>query len=131
MNGYSATRIATNISGPTVYGASLSAEVISRPSAVTAGGSTSIRLDVVASSVTVGGGITVALQTRAGGTWTTVASSNASKSITANGVTTLSLLANRAADQADLPLGEQVRVILTTGVGSSIQIDNIEILQAL
>lgn len=107
---------------------------ISKEWGVTAGGSRGLRIDVKLSAVTVVGSIAVKLQHRSPGTssYSTVASTNGTASVSADGVVSLTMLDTRSADQADLPLKSMIRVVLTTtNAGDAVTVDNVWIQQPL
>lgn len=88
------------------------------------------RCDMVCSSVTVSSGITVKLQQRSkGGAYADLSSGNASVSITGNGSFSITLLLERAGDQADLPLKQSCRLVISTGAGDSVTFDEITVQQ--
>lgn len=88
------------------------------------------RADLVCSGVTVTTGITVKLQHRAlGGAYADLASSNASVSVTGNGTVSIVLHVQRAGDQADLPLRQGCRLVVTTGAGDAVTFDKISVQQ--
>lgn len=88
------------------------------------------RADIVCSSVTVAAGITAKLQHRtSGSSYEDLNSANASVSITGDGVFSIVLHVQRAADQADLPLRQQCRIVMTTGLGDAVTIDKVVIQQ--
>ncbi len=88
------------------------------------------RADVVCSSVTAFTGITVKLQHRAvEGAYANLSSANGSVAVTGNGTFSIVLHVQRAADQADLPLRKQCRLVVTTGAGDAVTFDNIIIQQ--
>lgn len=89
------------------------------------------RADIVCSSVTVTTGITAKVQIDPAATnnYVDLASGNASVSITADGVFSIKLNIQRAADQADLPLAKPCRILITTGAGDAVTIDKIYIQQ--
>lgn len=92
--------------------------------------SINFRADIVCSAVTVATGITVKLQHRAvGGSFEDLTSANASASITGNGTFSIVLHVQRAADQADLPVRKQCRLVVTTGAGDAVTFDEITVQQ--
>jgi hypothetical protein len=128
MNGYSPKQLVIT---PITVGASVTALQIGSEFGVSAGGARSIRLDIQASAVTAGGGITVALQHKIFDTWTALSSANASVAISANGRVAIRMFIERSADQADMPLAKNARLVITTGVGSAVTIDKASVLQEL
>ena len=125
-NGYSPKAI---LKASKVLGASLTDEVIAE-SGLSASGSRNLRLDIKAESVTVGAGITLQLQQLVVDEWKDLTSANSSVSITADSTVTIKLLELIAADQADLPLAKQIRVVATTGAGSAVTLSSVLLLQA-
>jgi len=116
-----------------VLGASLTNEAISNEIGLTYNGSLNLRVDVVTSAVTVGAGITVKLQMRSGNfeAWADVAGANASASVTAAGTFSMRQNVEVAADQANMPLKKQVRVVATTGAGSAVTINEVRCSQGM
>ncbi len=95
---------------------------------VTAGGAKMLRVDVRVSGVTVVGSITLKLQHSVTGSdvFVDLAGANASVAVTADGIFSLTQLAERSADQANLPLRKQVRVVaVTTDGGDELTVDNV------
>ena len=108
-------------------------EAVSQDAGLTAGGCLNLRVTVEASSVTVVGSITAKLQHRSpGGAFADLAGANASVTITADGSFSMRQNVQVSADQANMPLHKQVRVVLTTtNAGDEITIDKIYIQQEL
>lgn len=104
--------------------------VVLGTSGLSAQGGRSLRLNLKVSGVTVGSGISVKLQHLIVDTFVDLASANSSVSIIANGVATLNMDAARTADQVDMPIAKQIRVVVTTAAGAAIQFDEVELLQA-
>lgn len=129
-NGYAPRNILLNTEGASL-GASETDTVITKDTPIYASGSIRLRIDLSVSGVTVGGGITVQLQQFTAGVWSDLTTTNSTASITGNGVFSIKLLVERAADQADMPLGQKVRLVGTTGAGSAVTFDIIQILQGL
>lgn len=127
-NGYSPKQL---LAVPVTLGASVSAQQVGDEYGVSAGGALNIRVDILVSGVTAGSGISAKLQQRTFSTWTDISSANGTVAITANGQVSIRLMVARTADQADMPLQKQVRVVLTTGTGSAVTVDKICILQPL
>ena len=123
-NGYSPTD--KKIAGLQPIGASES-EVLVGSLGLSAGGSRHLRIDIAVSSVTVTTGITAKLQMapRGGDTFTDLAGANASVAITGNGVFSLTQAVERAADQANMPLMKNIRVVITTQAGDAVTVDNV------
>lgn len=76
------------------------------------------KVNIVITAITVGGGITAKLQSHNGSTWVDVAS----VSITSTGVFVIKI---HPYDGNDIVLDERVRVVCTTGIGSSVTISNV------
>lgn len=129
-NGYSPRGILKNTAGVTL-GASETDTVISSEAPIYNSGSVRLRVNAVSSSTTVGAGITLQLQHFLAGVWEDLTSTNSSASVTGDGVFDIKLLVERAADQADMPLGEKVRVVCTTGAGSAVTFTRLDLLQGL
>jgi len=126
-NGYSPKELAAI---PQRVLASQSVQV-GKEEGLSAGGSIHLRVDILVSAVTVGSGITAKLQQKRFDTWADLASANSSVAITAAGEVTIRLLVERAADQADMPLAKQVRVVVTTAAGAAVTVDKVRLLQSL
>jgi hypothetical protein len=110
---------------PGTYGASLTNAPISREYPITASGSRACAIKLVASAFTAGAGISLKLQTACGSDWVDVKS----VSVSGTGATYLRLLDVVSADQSVLPLLLKGRLVITTGAGSSITVDTIEVVQ--
>ena len=130
-NAYSPTEVLLTGGTPIVIGAAVSNQVVSKDSPLTAGGSQNLRVDLKVSTVTAGAGITAKLQHRSIDSWSDLAGANASVAITADGEFSITQLMARAADQANMPIKKQIRVLITTGAGSAVTVDNIKISQPL
>jgi hypothetical protein len=126
MSGYPLKSI---LKSTVVLGASVTAQELGT-FGVSGQGSRSLRVNLKAESVTAGAGISVSLQHLIAGTYVALASSNASVAITADGVYSIRLDVAKAADQVDMPLSNQLRVVITTGVGSAVTISVLDLLQA-
>jgi hypothetical protein len=131
MNGYAPKDIKAEALQP--LSGIVSAFPISQDAGLSAGGALHLRMDVKASAVTVAGAITAKLQMRApNGSFTDLAGANASVSITAAGIFSMTQLVERAADQPNMPLQKQIRVVLTTtNAGDAVTIDNVFLYQEL
>lgn len=129
-NGLSPKEILLDTAGVTL-GASVSNQVVSKEEGLSAGGALNLRITFKASSVTSSTGITAKLQHKIVDTWTDVNSANASVAITANGVYSIKLNKEVAADIADMPLCKQVRLVCSTGAGDAVTFNNILIQQEL
>jgi hypothetical protein len=130
-NAYSPQDVLLTGSVPIILGASVSNRVISKEIALTAGGSQNLRIDFAVSGFTLGGGITVKLQHKSIGVWSDLAGANASHAVTANGEHSITQLMVRSADQPNMPIKKQVRVLITTGAGSAVTVDAIRVSQPL
>lgn len=108
-------------------------QAISKDTGLTSGGALHLRVDIKVSGVTQVGTITAKLQHRApNGSFEDLAGANASVTITAAGIVTLTQLVERSADQANMPIRKQLQVVLTTtNAGDALTIDNIWIYQEL
>jgi len=109
-------------------GASQTATPISDTFAITEDGSKNFIVDVDVSSVTVGGGISIALEDTSNG-FTSSEVKSKTTAITADGTVSLSFLAELAGDQTNLPLRSDARIVITTGAGSAVTIDEIRVVQ--
>ena len=101
---------------------------------VTAGGSRNLRVDLDLSGVTVVGSITAKLQMAPTGsnTYSDLAGANASVSITADGVVSMTQNVQVSADQPNMPLMKQLRVVITTtDAGDQVTIDKVWVSQEL
>jgi len=117
-----------------VFGASVTAIQVGKVFQVTSGGSLSIRIDLVADTVTAGAGITWKLQSMSGvdkdgaDNWI---DASGTVDITAAGSTTLALnVQNTASDEQYLPLRPTARIVITTGAGSAVTVEQLNITQA-
>lgn len=126
-NGYSPKEL---VAVPQVIGASQSVQV-GKEEGLSAGGSIHLRVDALVSGVTVGSGITLKLQQKRFDSWADLASANSTLAITANGEYTLRLMVERAADQADMPLAKQVRLVVVTAAGAAVTVEKARLLQSL
>jgi len=108
-------------------------EQISSVFGLTAGGSLNLRVDVVASGVTVVGELGLKLQHKAPGDsspWQDIIGT--STSITGNGVFSMTQNVQVAAHQQNMPLRKTVRAVLTlNNAGDRVTIDNVWVSQAL
>lgn len=94
---------------------------------VTPGGAKAIVVDMYTSSVTVAAGITAKIQDSSDGTnWNDVKTGAIANGST---FTSISLLAERAADQSVLPMRQHARLVVTTGAGDTVTFDKIRIIQ--
>lgn len=128
MNGYSPKSM---IKATKVVGASEAGLQVSESMGLTAGGSCSLRVDIKVEAVTVGAGITFKLQHMVVDTFKDLSSANSSVAITANGTYSLKMNVNIAADQVDMPLAKQIRVVAVTGAGSAVTISQMQLLQEI
>ena len=108
-------------------------QAISEDIGLTHGGSLHLRIDIEASGVTAIGTITAKLQHRSpGGTYADLVGANASVIITAAGTFSITQAAERAADQANMPIRKMVRVVLTTtNAGDAVTISKVYVQQEL
>lgn len=92
-----------------------------------------LRVDVKASAVTVVGSITAKLQHRSpNGSFVDLVGANASVVISADGLFTITQLVERSADQPNMPIRKQIRVVITTtNAGDEVTVDNVWLYQAL
>ena len=104
-------------------GASETNTVVSREFPITGGGSRQLVARVKTSATTVAVGITFGIQSSMDGSvWVKAAKTTA---ITGDGNFTLSLIAELAGDQASLPLLPRARIVVTSGAGDAVTIDNV------
>lgn len=111
-------------------GASQTDSVISKENfSITARGALNFVVHVKTSSTTVAAGITAKLQTRTNTqhAW----QDSKTVSVTGNGSFFIKLQTNASGDQSFLPLLAAGRVVISTGVGDTVDIDAVEILQEL
>lgn len=125
MSGYA---IKSLIGQSAIVGASVTAQELGT-SGLSSLGAKSLRVHIKAEDVTVATGITVRLQQLVFSTWSNLASANSSVSITADGNYVIRMDNIRSADQADMPLSKQIRVVITTGAGDAVTISGLELLQ--
>jgi len=124
------------VSASIIFGASKTAVQVGRIFQVTAKGSLNMRVDLVADTVTAGAGITWKLQSSSGvdkdgadnwidfGAPTTVA-------ITTAASTTLALnVQDTTSDEGYLPLRPKGRIVITTGAGSTVTVEQLRVTQA-
>lgn len=109
-------------------GASQTNKVVSKIFAVSALGSKNLRVKVTSASTTVAAAISFKLQ-HASSDGDTFITTTKSTSITADGDFYLTLNAEVAGDQAELPLQVQARVVVTTGAGDSVKITSVKVMQ--
>jgi hypothetical protein len=126
MSGYPSKSI---LKAPLVVGEEETSLVVAT-FGVSGQGSRSLRVNFKVSDVTVADGITLSLMQDIAGTKVALASTNASVAVTADGVVSIRLDAAKSADQVDMPLSNQLDVVVTTGTGDAVTIDRIDILQA-
>ena len=101
---------------------------------VTASGSKHLRVDVKVSGVTVVGSIDIKLQQAVTGndTFVDLAGANATVSVTAGGIVSMTQMIERTADQPNLPLQKTLKAVLTTtNAGDEVTIENVYISQGL
>jgi len=116
-----------------VLGASVTNEPISREIGLTSKGSLNLRVDIVSTAVTAGAGISVKLQMRSlnSESWADLAGANATVAISAAGSVSMTQLVERAADQPNMPLKKMLRVVITTGAGSAVTINEVRVSQGM
>lgn len=131
MNGGYESRKVLASGAPQTVGASATDQPISAEFKISAAGSCRIRIDLIASALTVGAGVTAKLQhatfVNADGTATWTDTKTAS--LTTTGLATITVLVEVAGDQGFCPLRPNGRVVLTTGAGSSATISDIRVMQ--
>ena len=99
-------------------------------SGLSASGCKSLRVHIKAEDVTLTTGITVRIQQLIFDTYVNLASANSSVAITADGSYVLRMDNIRSADQADMPLAKQIRLVVSTGTGDAVTISKVELFQA-
>jgi hypothetical protein len=111
----------------------VTATAISQDVGLSAQGALHMRVDLQVTAATVVGSITAKLQHRApNGSFIDLAGANASIVITAAGTFSMTQAVERAADQANMPLRKQLRVVLTTtNAGDAVTIGNVWLYQPL
>ncbi len=125
-SGYTSKNVRANIGSVAVAASQTDSEIA--PSFSIRGDlSRGIVIDIEASVVTVGAGITAKLQVRQSNEQAWIDSKTVS--ITATGTSSIKLLDTVAADQTHLPLRPVARLVVTTGAGSAITIDKIFVLE--
>jgi hypothetical protein len=116
------------LSGLVPLGASQSNAPVSNVFSLSAGGAIDgLVIALSCSGVTAGAGITAKLQSGLNGTFY----DSKTVAITGNGVFFITLLGNKAADQTYLPLLAAGQVVVTTGAGSAVSVDMVQVLQPL
>lgn len=130
MNGYSPQLISR---GASVIGAGVTKQAVSKPegSGLTSGGSKHFRVNVKVTDVTVATGITLILQHLIIDEWKDLAGANASVAVTADGTYSLTQAVERSADQPNMPVSKQIRVVCSTGAGDAVTVQQVELLQEL
>ena len=108
--------------------ASQTNKVVSKVFSVSMEGSRHMRVKVTTSATTVAAAINFKLQ-QATGEADTFITTTKSTSITGNGDFYLTLNAEVSGDQAELPLMPIARIVVTTGAGDAVTIDNVKIMQ--
>lgn len=117
---------------PTIVVNGAASTVISNAIQLSAQGSKHLRVDVQVSGVTAGAGISAKLQMRSiDEAWADVAGANATVVISAAGTVSMTQAVERAADQPNMPLKKQIQVVLTTGVGSIITVEQVRVSQGM
>jgi hypothetical protein len=99
-------------------------KVISEEAGLSYHGTLNLRVDIEVSAITLVGTATAKIQGRSpGGSYTDYAGANASVAITATGVFSIKQNVQVTADQANMPLHKNFRVVLsTTNAGDSVTI---------
>ena len=126
-NGYSPEKVGTKQAGTTV-GASETETVVSKTFGFTAGGSLNCRIDFDTDNTTVAVGITAKVQHSSDGT---TFSDTKSVAVSGDGEFSITFNVQVAADQQYLPLKKQGRLVITTGVGDTVDITEIRLQQEL
>ena len=111
---------------PISVGASQTSVAISKLFGITAGGSRNIVISIQCSAVTVGAGITAKLLTSVG---SLPVQDSKTVAITASGMAYIKLSVQAAGDQSFLPLLSIGSVVVSTGIGSAVTIDDVRVLQ--
>ena len=88
--------------------------------------SLNFRASIEVSDVVVATGISIKLQHKpVGGSYTDLASGNASVVVAGNGVVSINLNKENATDIADMPLHQSCRLVISTGAGDSVNVNRI------
>ena len=88
--------------------------------------SLNFRASIEVSNVVVATGISAKLQHRPiNGSYSDLASANASVVIAGNGVVSINLNKENSTDVADMPLHQMCRIVITTGAGDSVDVNRI------
>lgn len=125
MNAWSPRNISA-LNAPVAVGASQTNAPVSIPFGITAGGSRNIVVAAKVSGVTAGAGITLKLRSAIG---TNTAQDSKTAAVTADGMHYIKLVAESSTDQAFLPLLSLGQLVVTTGAGSAITVDNVWVIQ--
>ena len=125
-NGWSPKNVVK--SGLAPIGASETNAAISNDFAISGQGACQgMVIAISVSGVTVGAGITAKLQSGLNGSFV----DSKTVSITAAGIFYIKLLAANSSDQTYLPLLSTGRVVISTGAGSAVTVDSVNVLQPL
>lgn len=127
MSAYPVKNLAT---AGVVYVGSSQTDVVLGLSGLTGEGARSLRVNVKAEDVTIATGVTVQLQHLIADEYVDLTSANSSVAITAAGVYSIKMDIEIAADQADMPLSKQLRVVCSSGAGDEATFTTIDLLQA-
>lgn len=125
MNAWPPKKISAN-TVPISVGASESNIVVSSRFPITAGGSKALVIAAKVSGVTVGTGITLKLRSSIGDQ---TAEDSKTAAVTGNGMAYIKLLAEAAGDQAFLPLLSIGQVVISTGTGSAVVVEDVWAIQ--
>jgi hypothetical protein len=111
-------------------GASVTTQAVSEQFKINDSGRLNLLVDIICTDVTAGGGITAYLQDKAADGYTSTWNSVKSVAITANGTFTIRVNVQNSTDQGYTPLRSLGRIVVTTGAGSAIDIDQVLVYQA-
>ncbi len=116
------------VDGSTVIAGVIANAPISKPTQVSELACRALRVDIEVSAITVVGSITAKLQHKSpnGAAWVDMTGANATLALTTTGTATITQLVERAADQANMPIRQQIRVVVSnTNAGDTVTVDNV------
>lgn len=125
MNAWTPRKV-SGLNVPVSVGASQTNVPVSTQFGITAGGSRNIVVAAKVSGLTVGGGVTLKLRSSIG---VQTAQDSKTTSVTADGMVYIKLIAEASADQTFLPLLSLGQVVVTTGAGSAVTVEDVWVIQ--
>jgi hypothetical protein len=125
MNAWTPRSISA-LNAPVTVGASQTDVPVSKQFGITAGGSRNIVMAAKVSGLTVGAGVTLKLRTSIG---TNTAQDSKTASVTADGIVYIKLIAEASGDQTYLPLLSLGQLVISTGAGSAVTVQDAWVIQ--